>query len=85
MSRVFSQGHLFWCYNLFIVLIRTQLGIGENMPEYKVLSGTWYTIEAPNKDMAEKAWDAFWDSDEKVPFGCEVFCEEVGSHWEEEE
>jgi hypothetical protein len=55
------------------------------MPGYRVISGTWYTIEAPNMDMAEKAWDAFWDSDEKMPFGCEVFCEEVGSHWEEEE
>lgn len=54
------------------------------MPEYRVLSGTWYTIEAPNKDMAEKAWDAFWEEKE-LPVRCDVFEEEAGSHWEEEE
>jgi len=55
------------------------------MAVYRVLSGTWYEIEAPNMEMAEKAYDAYWDSEEKMPFGCEVFEGSVDSHWEDPE
>lgn len=54
------------------------------MPEYRVLSGTWYTIEAPNMEIAQEAYDAFWEEKE-LPVRCEVFQEEVGSHWEDTE
>jgi len=51
------------------------------MPVFDVLSGTWYHIQAPDLETAEKAYDAYWDVDEPMPEGCKVIEGEVDSHW----
>jgi beta-galactosidase/beta-glucuronidase len=52
------------------------------MPKFNVLSGTWYHIEAPDEETAEKAYDAYW-GEEDMPEGCKVVEGEVDSQWEE--
>ena len=52
------------------------------MPTFDVLSGTWYHIQAPDLETAEKAYDAYWSSgEEPMPEGCKVIEGEVDSHW----
>ena len=52
------------------------------MPTFDVLSGTWYHIQAPDLETAEKAYDAYWSSgEEPMPEGCKIVEGEVDSHW----
>ena len=54
------------------------------MPTFDVLSGTWYHIQAPDLETAEKAYDAYWSSgEEPMPEGCKVVEGEVDSIWSE--
>jgi hypothetical protein len=51
------------------------------MPSFRVLSGTWYEIEAPSQEVAELAYDAYWDVNAQLPEGCVVVEDEVDSVW----
>lgn len=53
------------------------------MANFRILSGTWYDIEAPNKEIAQEAYDAYWGSDD-MPDQCKVIEGEVDSIWEDE-
>jgi hypothetical protein len=50
------------------------------MPSFRVLSGTWYEIEAPSQEVAELAYDAYFCEDE-MPEGCTIEEVECDSIW----
>jgi hypothetical protein len=51
------------------------------MPKFNVLSGTWYHIEAPTEELAELAYDAYFNA-EVMPEGCKVVEGECDSIWQ---
>lgn len=50
------------------------------MPNFDVLSGTWYHITAPDLDTAKEVYEAYWE-DKALPDGCDIKQGEVDSHW----
>lgn len=50
--------------------------------KFKVLSGTWWDIEAPDEATAREVYNAFWE-DREIPKDCSMFEGEVDSIWTE--
>lgn len=53
------------------------------MKKFKVLSGTWWDIEAPDEETAREVYNAFWE-DRELPKDCTMFEGEVDSIWTEQ-